>query len=88
MLDFNHALVDACLFKEMGIVRAYLQVCGPDFLTSRQLLELAVRRDFREFISLCRELGADPELLSSLWDLAVSEDMRKLLGHRTAPTQL
>lgn len=89
LINGPHAIIMACMLKEMSIVDAYLEVCGPDFIHDPKILFVILYKDYVELMERCLHLGADPHMRledgRTLPEAATSPRMRQLLADPPTP---
>lgn len=84
-----HAIELACRMRNMQIVDAYIRTRGLDFIKDPEVIAIILQEDHVELMDFCLKLKLDKRMrLSdgrSLYEAAVSDEMRELLDERLVP---
>ena len=87
-----HAIELACQSRNMQIVDAYIKTRGIDFIKNSEVIEIILKEDYIELMDFCLKNKLDRRMRldggESLYEAAVSDQMRELLDERLIPPTL
>ena len=82
----------ACRLRSMQIVDSYIRKRGLDFIRDPEVIAIILQEDYVELMDFCLKLKLDKGMrLSdgrSLYEAAISDEMRALLDERLIPPSL
>ncbi len=91
-IDHVSAIKQACRTRNMRIIDAYIKTRGIDFIKNSEIIEIILKEDYVELMDFCLKHKLDRRMRldsgKSLYEAAVSDQMRELLDERLIPPTL